>query len=36
MELMDSKVQTTTKNIIKENKCFRAYNRDETLIKIRS
>jgi hypothetical protein len=35
MELMDSKVQTT-KDIIKENKCFRVYNRDETLIKIGS
>ena len=34
-ELMDSKVQTT-KDIIKENKCFRVYNRDETLIKIGS
>ena len=33
MELMDSKVQTT-KDIIKENKCFRVYTRDESLIKI--
>jgi len=35
MELTYSKVQTTKDNI-KENKCFRVYNRDETLIKIGS